>query len=286
VPATGPEAAAKECLGIVGVGLIGGSIGMGLRARHIAARVIGIDRSPETLARAQALGAIDEGSQAIDAVAAADCIVFATPVGALPGLMASAAPFAEPYALVTDVASVKRDVVAAGVPLFGSRFVGGHPMAGSEASGIDAARADLFEGAAWALTPLQAPEAGGATARVARLVEELGGQPVQVAADIHDHLVGLVSHLPHALSFTFARAVALDPSAAAAVDMAGASYADLTRVSRSSPDLWADILLANRDELAAMLADYEALLRAMREAIESGDRAALLGRLSTPPPDA
>jgi prephenate dehydrogenase len=265
---------------IVGVGLIGGSIGMALRARGLATEVVGVDRSAETLARAQALGAIDEGSLEIGAVESADCVVFAAPVGVLADLFASAAPFIAPDAVITDVGSVKRGIVALGEQLFSSRFVGGHPMAGSEASGVEAARPDLFEGAAWALTPAQSSGAAMAVAAVTTLVTDLGARPVHLTAPVHDHLVGLVSHLPHALSFAFARIVSQDTAAAAAIDIAGGSYTDLTRVSRSSPELWADILLANRDELGAMLAEYEASLRALREAVESGDRAAVLERLT------
>jgi prephenate dehydrogenase len=270
-----------RCVAIVGVGLIGGSLGMAIRRRSLADKVIGIDRGEDVLALANDLGAIDLGSDDLATVKGADCVIFATPVGCLPALLDSAARHIAPDALVTDVGSVKSRIAAAGDRLFGDRFVGGHPMAGSEASGVGSALPELFVGAPWALIThrTDGADTNPSFARIARLVRELGARPVFLTAERHDRLVALTSHLPHALSFAFAAAVAGNADCEAAVNVAGASYRDLTRVSRSSPELWADILLENRSHLLSAVAHYEASLADIRSALESGDRAALEARL-------
>jgi len=270
-----------RCVAIVGVGLIGGSLGMALRSRGFAMRVIGIDRSEETLSRAVSLGAIDTGSPDLDRVAEADCVVFATPVGGLPGLLERASEFVQPGAILTDVGSVKRRIVSAGERLFGARFVGGHPMSGSEASGVDAARGDLFENAPWAITVARPATTvtDSAVQRIVSLVSALGARPVYLSPADHDCLVGLISHLPHVLSFAFARAVSVDPRASTAVEIAGGSYRDMIRVSRSSPELWADILHENRDVLADAISDLERILQSFRAALQSDDKAAVYQQL-------
>jgi prephenate dehydrogenase len=255
---------------------------MALRALGIADRVVGVDRDAEVLARAVALGAIDEGSLEFASIAAADCIVFATPAGILPEVMERAASFVRPDAAVTDTGSVKQRIVQAGERLFGARFVGGHPMAGSEASGVDAARADLFEGAPWVLTTAQTSGSAGAfaAARIGSLVVAVGARPVYLTPGVHDHLAGLVSHLPHVLSFAFARTVAADPGGAIAMDLAGGSYRDLMRVSHSSPELWSQILIENRDLLLPIIASFETSLHSLHSALEATDTGALRSLLT------
>lgn len=272
---------AFRCVAIVGVGLIGGSLAMALRSRRLAEGILGVDVSPEVLEQARALGAIDTGAMELPALAAADCVVFTSPVGALPELMQSAAPYIRADALVSDAGSLKRRIVEAGEALFGEQFVGGHPMAGSEESGIGAARASLFEGAPWIVSSSRVGrnEPHAAAERFADLVRALGARPIAVSPDRHDHLVSLVSHLPHAVSFAFARALGLAPEGEQAVQIAGASYRDLIRVSRSSPDLWADIFIENRDELLPAMAAFEDSLRLLRDAVESGDRETIRKRL-------
>lgn len=267
-----------RCIAIVGVGLIGGSLGMALRARGLAGSVLGIDRSEAILARARNLGAIDTGTVDLLALLEADCVFFASSVGGLPALMTLAAPFISPGAIVTDVGSLKRRIVEVGENLFGARFIGGHPMAGSESSGIDAARAGLFEGASWALASSRQvpPQNDEAHSRISALVRALGAKPIPLSPERHDHLVALVSHLPHALSFAFSQALALQPAGAHAIAIAGPSYRDISRISHASPDLWADILMENRDELLPAIASFEASLSRIRAAAETGDRDALL----------
>jgi len=267
-----------RCAAIAGVGLIGGSLGLAMRERGLADRVLGLDRSGEVLAQAKAMGAIDEGSTSLSSLAGADCVVFASPVGGLPDLMTLAAPFIGEGAIVTDVGSLKRRIVEVGESLFGPRFIGGHPMAGSETSGIGAARAGLFEKAPWALVNSRRGSLrdGGPASRIAALVTALGARPILLTAERHDHLVALVSHLPHVLSFSFSQAIAAQPAAPAAIGLAGASFRDMSRVSHSSPDLWADIFVENREELLPAIEAFEASLGVLRAAIEAGNREALL----------
>lgn len=251
---------------------------MALRKRGLARSILGIDRRPEVLALALSTGAIDESATELTALADADLVVFAIPVGPMPDLLERAAPFISAEAIVTDVGSVKRAIVEAGERLYGCRFIGGHPMAGSEASGVGAARHNLFEQAPWALvrSRLLDEENDDAGARLRALISALGSRVVALTPDDHDHLVGLVSHLPHALSFAFARTVELDSHATAAVTMAGASYRDIRRVSNSSPELWADILIENRGDLAEILHAFGSELNRIGTALASGDREALL----------
>ncbi len=262
-----------DSVAIVGIGLIGGSLGLELKSRGLAERVIGVDRWAETVELGISVGAIDEGATTIDAVASADCVIFATPVGVSLELIEQSATFIRPGAIVTDVAGVKRRIVAAGERLFSERFVGGHPMAGSEANGLAAARHGLFDGAPWALVASR-PERlnGGAAVRLQALVTALGAIPVCLSAERHDHFVALVSHLPHALSFAFAQSICADPDASAAVQMAGRSFHEFSRIAGSSPDLWADILIENGDRLIPAITTFENTLRRLRIAVEAGDR--------------
>ena len=258
-------------LAIVGVGMMGGSLALALRERGLARRIVGIDRSESALDLARERGAIDAGTTDIAAgIAGADVIVFATPVHLLPDLLKMIAPLVRPDALITDIGSVKGRIAAVGEGLFGPRFVGGHPMAGSEKSGFAAAKANLFEGAAWAIVRAApfAFETDEPARRLAGLVSALGANPIPMEAERHDRIVALVSHLPHLLSFAFAGAVNQNPDAELARRMAGGSYRDILRVSAADPELWRGIFRENRaallDALAAWeteLANLKALLR-------------------------
>ena len=267
---------------LIGVGLMGGSLGLALRQRDIAATVIGIDRQADTLAEAVAVGAIDRGTTDLaDGVRDADCLVFAVPVGIMPKVMEQAAPFVSPNALVTDLGSVKQPIVAAGIEWFGTRFVGGHPMAGSELNGVSAARADLFEGAAWAIVrpTSYAFESDTHAAQAAELARAVGAKPVALDAAQHDRLVALVSHLPHALSFSFAQLIGSHSEAEVAQSLAAGSYRDMVRVSRSDPALWRDIFLDNSDALLTAIDSFARQLDTLRHAVEAGDTEALLSLL-------
>lgn len=267
---------------IVGVGLMGGSLGMALRARGLATTVVGVDQDPDILRQALAVGAVDQVTTSLHAgVRQADLVVFATPVGVLPTLLHQAAPAIPAHSLITDLGSVKHRIVETGNRCFGNRFVGGHPMTGSEQNGVGAARADLFLGAPWALVrnnPFTLEEDSEA-ACLAALLRALGATPVPLQARQHDRLVALVSHLPHALSFTFVRAANEHPEADIARMLAAGSYRDLTRVAQSDPALWRDIFLDNRDALLAALQAFSDHLGTLRAHIENRNPEELLKTL-------
>ena len=191
---------------IVGVGLIGGSLGMAMKSRRIAGRVVGVGRSRERLDRAVALGAIDEGTTAPEAILAeADLIVLCTTVGHIVQTLGETLARAKPGAVITDVGSTKGTIVA--VSLGAPNFVGGHPMAGSEETGVEAATALLFSEATWAVTPTEAtdPQAREAVEMLAR---EVGAATLTLTADAHDAMLAVTSHLPHVLASALMRQAA------------------------------------------------------------------------------
>lgn len=263
-----------ERVAILGVGLMGGSLGMALRARKLAQSVVGWDHNPETLTLAQQRGAIDSAETELSlAIRNADAIFLAVPVGVAPALLERIAPDVGPDALLSDLGSVKGEIVAAGEPLFGPRFIGGHPMAGSEQSGAAAARADLFTGATWAVVP-HSPESSASEpfpARLLGLIAALEARPLLLDAATHDRLVALISHLPHVLAFALRDTVANDPERDLALQLAGGSYRDMTRVASSDPALWNGIFQANRDFLLAALTAYEQQLTTFIQALRDKD---------------
>jgi prephenate dehydrogenase len=257
-------------IAVLGVGLIGGSIGLAARAR-LDAEVTGFDPDPELLDRAVELGAIDSGSQSVAAlVQGAELVFCAAPVTALPGVAAEALDAADENCAVTDVGSVKRDVIAAlGAE---NRFVGGHPLAGAETSGVENARADLFEGARWYLTPTE--NTGGLLYdRVQRAVAEMGARPQAIEAETHDRLMATVSHLPHVVANVLVNqaATALSEEAERLPEV-GPSFRDATRVAGANPAIWGDIFAGNREAVASEIDALGARLREAAELLRSGDR--------------
>ena len=261
-----------QCVAIIGVGLMGGSLGMALRAKGIAQTVVGIDTVESTLTRAQKVGAIDMGTANLrQGVADADCVVLAAPVAVIPPLLETLVPLVRPDALITDIGSAKRQIVDAGERCFGKRFVGGHPMAGAPNGGIDAARADVFGGAAWGIVGAELPDVSvnSWAAKLAGMALALDARPVLLDSAQHDRLVALVSHLPHILSFAFADMIAEQTDAQAAYQMAGSSFRDMTRVAVADRAFWQAIFQANRDEALTVLKQYEACLQEWRQALEN-----------------
>ena len=260
-------------IAVLGVGQIGGSIGLAARAK-LDAEVAGYDPDRELLNRAQELGAIDSAHDSVaSAVEGADLVFCAAPVLALPGLAAEALDAAGEECAVTDVGSVKRDVIAA----LGSdtRFVGGHPLAGAETSGVDGARADLFEGARWYLTPTS--NTGGVLYdRVQRAIADLGARPQAIEAETHDRLMASISHLPHVMSNVLvAQAATALSEEAEHLPEVGPSFRDATRVAGANPAIWGDIFAGNREAVAAEIDAAVARLSEAAELIRSGDRAAV-----------
>lgn len=282
---------------MLGVGLIGGSLGLAAR-RRAGAHVLGYDLDGAVLSRAVELGAIDEPAFTVaGAVAGADVALVATPVGAAVQVARAALDAASGECAVSDVGSTKRGIARA---VCDPRFVGGHPLAGGEAGGVEYAREDMFEGATWYLTPAAGAEwsAAGAAAQAAPsppppvdaapwaverlrgLVERVGARPVAIAPDAHDRLVANVSHLPHVLANVLvARAMrTLEVEGATVADGglgAGPSFRDATRVAGANTAIWTDIYMANGDLLAEALAASVEELNTVREALEAGGTEAL-----------
>jgi prephenate dehydrogenase len=255
-------------LAIVGVGLIGGSVGLAARER-LGAEVRGHDASPAALAEALPRGALDSACASLEeAVADAEAVFVAVPVSELAATVAAALAAAPPDCVVTDVGSTKRAVVAAQAD---PRFVGGHPLAGAETSGLGHARADLFEGATWYLTPT-ATTSGMLYERLHRLLRSLGARPVAIDPDTHDRILATVSHLPHVLANVL---VAQAAQALAAGDerlpATGPSFRDATRVAGAPSRVWRDIYLSNHDVLAEEIDDTIARLEDVRDVLRRAD---------------
>lgn len=263
---------------IFGVGLIGGSFALALRHAGQAAHIVGVGRSAESLARARELGIID--SVATDAAAAvdgADLVMLAAPVAQTEAILASIAAHLAPGAIVTDAGSTKSDVVAAARRALGDKiaqFVPGHPIAGREKHGPEAALADLYAGKKVVITAL--PENGaGDVERVAAAWQACGAIIHRLSPQEHDAVFASVSHLPHVLAFALVDDIAGKPHAATLFQYAASGFRDFTRIAGSSPEMWRDITLANRDALLAEVDAYLAQLGAMRQMIAAGDGAAL-----------
>lgn len=262
---------------IVGVGLIGGSLSLALREKRLADTVVGVGRSRQTLTRARDLGAIDEAAADLaEGVAGADLVVLATPVGQILADLARLGPLLAPGALVTDVGSTKAEIVRAAGEANRFSFVGGHPMAGGERSGVEAARSDLFKDATWALTPTKGTNED-ALRRVERLVGAVGARPLLLDPNAHDRAVALTSHLPHVLAYALAaRAEQQARDTPRLLDLAAGSWAGATRVAHSPPVLWQNIALTNRAALADAVRALSADLDEVLTALESADADTLL----------
>jgi prephenate dehydrogenase len=263
---------------LIGTGLIGGSLGLALRESGVASDVRGFDPAPGAAQAALERGAItvqcDDVAQAVDG---AEIVVVCAPVGEIPGLVQQVLATAGEGTVVTDVGSAKSEVLNQLSPAERERFCGGHPVAGGERSGMVGARPDLFAGATWFLTPTGETRPD-LLARVHGMVSAIGAVPVAVDAEVHDHLMALVSHLPHVMASVLMRqAVSTAPQGREALRSAGPSFRDLTRVAGANPALWADILLSNRDAVLAETRRHRADLAEVEAALESGDRQWLEG---------
>ncbi len=262
---------------ILGVGLIGGSFGLALKKHGLARHIVGVARREETRDEALASGVCDEVSaDAVAAAQGADLVFLASPVGAMPGLCAQIAPVVAPGCLITDGGSTKERVVRECEPLFANaHFVGGHPMAGSEQTGPGAARADLFENAAWILTPT--PNTDGEALQLTRdIVVKVGSRLVEIAPDAHDELLAVSSHLPHltasALVQSFLKSKAQAPQIA---NLVAGGWRDSTRIAAGSAEMWRDICLDNALCVERALDDFLRELEYLRTLVAGRDGAAL-----------
>lgn len=254
---------------VLGVGLIGGSIGLAARGRA-GAEVCGYDPDERVRASAIELGAID--TQAPDiatAVAGADVVFVATPVGALAQAVGQALAACGSDCVVSDVGSTKRALAEAGSD---ERFIGGHPLAGAETAGVEHARADLFDGATWYLTPAHGRTAGVLYERLHRLLVSFGARPTAIDADTHDRLMACVSHLPHVLANLLVTQAAglLDGEESERLPAVGPSFRDATRVAGAHSAIWTDIYLSNRDALIASIDELAGRLQDVRSMLVQG----------------
>ena len=264
---------------LVGIGLIGGSIGLALRRAGVT--VSGVDSDPDRAARAAEIGALDQVCASVgEAVSGADLTIVAVPVGKVADVVVEALDAGA--RLVTDVGSVKGPVVRdveSRRPAFASRFIGGHPMAGSEQEGLAGADADLFVGATWVLTPTGGtdPEA---FAEVRALAAELGAEAIAVTPDLHDSLVAVVSHVPQLAASTLMNvAGASSDEHAVLLRLAAGGFRDMTRIASSHPAIWPDICLANRVAIVDALDNYLRELTHVRAIVDGADRDGLLALL-------
>lgn len=281
-------------VGVFGVGLLGGSVALALKSRFLAAEIHAYDRDPAVLEAAQGLGVADRVHTELgDWIAGLDLAVLAAPVGTMPALIEAIRPHAGEATLFTDVGSVKGPVVEAARAL--PRFVGGHPMAGSERAGVENAHAGLLENAVWVLTPTEATDPADLEEAEA-LVSELGAYPLVLDPALHDRLVARVSHLPYLLAVALNLLVARDEKRDLLMFLAAGGFRDLTRVASGSPRMSRDMVVENRaavrralsdlrkalDELESSLDDPERLLRLAEEAKRTRDALPVVKRSLLP----
>jgi len=263
---------------IIGVGLIGGSFALALKKARAVKRVVGVGRTRKNLNAALRLGVIDEiAKDAARAVRDADFVFLGTPVGQMAEVMSHIAPLLAPDAVVTDGGSTKQDVIAHAERFLNPhypRFVPSHPIAGTEHSGAAAAFAELFADRNVVLTPQHATSAA-AVRRVREAWLACGARVVRMAANEHDEIFAAVSHLPHVAAFALVSVLARGPDAAKRLGYSSGGLRDTVRIAGSSPEMWRDICIANRDALTALLDEYLDELEAARSAIAAADGDAL-----------
>jgi prephenate dehydrogenase len=257
---------------VIGVGLIGGSLARALKTACAVGEVVGVGRDARHLAQAVELGVIDRAATLTEAVRGADMIVVAVPVGSIGGVLREIALDIADHAAVTDVGSVKGSVIEGARAALGRRFpafVPGHPIAGTEQSGVAASTADLFRGRRVILTPAQETRLD-ALARVSDMWAAAGAEVLSMGADKHDDILAGTSHLPHVLAFTLIDLL-VRTHGSGVFELAGTGLRDTTRVAASDPVMWRDICLSNQDAILRVLEQYQTDLGALAEAVRRGD---------------
>jgi prephenate dehydrogenase len=259
---------------IFGVGLIGGSFALALRRANAVGEVVGFGRSSATLQQAKQFGLVDRiGNDVGSEVRDADLILLATPVAQMADIFSLIAPHLGAKTLITDGGSTKCDVVAAARRQLGnkiSQFIPAHPIAGAEQSGPAAAQADLYQGKKVVLTPL--PEnSPAAVARIRNAWQACGATVSELTPEQHDEVFAAVSHLPHLLAFTLVHDLAQRDNRDLLLSFAASGFRDFTRIAASSPEMWRDISLANRDALLREIEQYAAELYKLHQALEQRD---------------
>ena len=260
-------------ISVIGVGLIGGSIGLAAKELIEDAEVVGFGRRPERLEHARELGAIDRVATSLDdALEDAEVCFACAPVGFLPALVEDALGAAPADCVVTDVGSTKRSIVES---VRDERFVGGHPVAGAETAGVEHARADLFQGATWYLTPGER-SSGLLYERLHRVIVSFGARPIAIDAETHDRLLATVSHLPHVIANVLAgQAAQMLTDEGEALPRVGPSFRDATRVAGANTEMWTDIYMANAVAIADEIDETVGRLQRVVDALRSSDAQAL-----------
>ncbi len=265
-------------LGVIGCGLMGGSFALALKRAGLVKRVIGYSKSPSTTERARKLGVIDVAAEsALLAVSGSDIVLIAVPVAATESTFKAIRHLMEPGVLFMDVGSTKRDVVDAARRVLRERiasFVPAHPIAGKESSGIQHADPDLYRGRQVILTPL--PQTDGDLMQKATDVwSAIGAQVLKMTPENHDAAFAAVSHLPHLLAFAYFSAVVNQPAGRDFLSLAGPGFRDFTRIAASNPQIWRDILVANREEVLKQSQRFRNALDALEHVMRSGNADAL-----------
>lgn len=259
---------------IIGLGLIGGSLGLALHKAKVAQQVVGHDLGKGVSGRARKIGAIDGAYNMLaDAVRGADLVIFATPVGAMRALLQESGPHLAPGAVVTDVASTKAQVISWAEEFLPPTvsFVGGHPMAGKEVSGVEAADADLFKDHIYCLTPTPRTRPA-AIEKVSAMVKQIGARVRFLEPVEHDGQVAGVSHLPFLASIALVNTVAAGGAWADASLLAASGFRDVSRLAAGNPEMYRDICLTNSVAIARWLDEYIASLQALRTCIADHDK--------------
>jgi prephenate dehydrogenase len=264
-----------DTLALVGVGLIGASVGLAARKRGVAGRILGVGNRPEVSQRALARGAVDEVRPGVRSLADADVVVFCTPVDLIAAQVIEAAAVCRPGALLTDAGSTKASIVRDVESRLarGATFVGGHPLAGSEKQGPEYANADLFEGRTVVLTPTAHTD-DKALSLAKALWEALGARVQMMAPEEHDRALAMTSHLPHVTAAALAGV--LPPQWGG---LTAGGLRDATRVAAGGPELWAAILQANADAVLGAMEGFDHRMVEFRKALAAGDKDALISLL-------
>jgi len=259
---------------IVGVGLIGGSLARALKKANAVNEVVGAGRNIEELKKAKALGVIDQYETDIQvAVTGCDMVVLAVPLGAMQLVLEKIAPVLTKDMIITDVGSAKASVVTAAKNTFSNipdTFVPGHPIAGTEKSGVEASFAELYENRRVILTPLET-SSSAAVSKVCAMWQACGAEVIETSVKHHDEVLAATSHLPHMLAYSLVDTLAKMDAKNEIFDFAAGGFRDFTRIASSDPDMWHDICLANREALVMMLNKFSGDLQLLSKAIESND---------------
>lgn len=254
-----------QTVAIFGVGLIGGSFALALRKSGFAGKILGVS-SPETIEKAVSRGVIDAGTSVGEAAASADLIFLSQPIHVILSTLHMVDAHVRPGTLITDAGSTKVEITKrAAKEIQRGVFLGGHPMAGKESSGMESAEADLFQGRPWVLTPQGVDLGRGVSAEFVSTIEAIGARLVVLDPEEHDRLVALVSHLPQLLSTALGEVLAAEPDAA---KVAGPAVTEMTRLAMSPYAMWQDIFATNKDPIDAILATYIGKLEELRRNLQ------------------